>query len=360
MQPTMYTYIEEEYQVCKKILENRKGNLKDFIDILKEKDSSTKLMFLATGSSVNAVNCVKFYLEQLLGFEVAIKIPFLFSNYEKVFNTKAIAIAVSQGGKSHSTIEAVIKAKEYGIQDTIVITSDLNSPITTYADKVIDIGCGEEKVGFVTKGFTATVLTLMLMAVEGGYALGRIDESQYELEINKINEAVEKINNVIERTNHWYDKNRHQLIAGNRFLTIAYGPNYGVALESNTKITETVRCPMSSYELEEYMHGPYLELKDNHYIFFVQSKGKVEDRLLSLREYISRVTPNCFTISHEERCEDARTLCLGFDGDENISPLLFVIPFQILSYKLAEDKGINLNIRIYSDFSTVLNSKVSV
>ena len=39
-------------------------------------------------------------------------------------------------------------------------------------------------------------------------------------------------------------------------------------MESNTKIAETVRVPISSFELEEYTHGPYLELKDNHFMFF--------------------------------------------------------------------------------------------
>lgn len=358
MQPTMYTYILEEQTTCRRIIENRKGNLKGFLDALKENAEIRKLLFLATGSSANAVNCAKLYIEELLGLEVVVKIPFLFANYEKVVDSEVLPIAVSQGGHSYSTIEAVEKAHRSGLRKNIILTADANSPIAKYADNLVDIGCGEEKVGFVTKGFVSTVLTLMLMAVEGAYTLDKIDEARYDSEINKIKASIEKIDDVINRTNNWYDTNKDTLTKGERFVTIAYGPNYGVAMESNTKLTETVRYPTSSYELEEYMHGPYLELKNSHYIFFVQSKGISENRLIALRDYINRVTPNCFTITHEASCTDSRTLPLDFDGDENISPLLFVIPFQILSYRLAGDKGTDLSIRIYSDFSKTLNSKI--
>lgn len=54
----------------------------------------------------------------------------------------------------------------------------MDSPIIEYADTVIDIGCGVEKVGFVTKGFTATVLTSMLMGITAGAVLGEIQAEE--------------------------------------------------------------------------------------------------------------------------------------------------------------------------------------
>lgn len=359
MKQTMYDYIKAEQCTNRRILENRKESLRAFAETLKKRSGLSKLMFFATGSSVNAVNCVKYYLEELTGLEVVIKIPFLFAGYEKVSDSDALAIAVSQGGSSYSTIEAVQKAKALGFKDTFAVTAKADSPITRHADHFVDIGCGEEKVGFVTMGFSATVLTLMLMAVEGAYALGRIDGEGYDREIEKIAEAIEKINDVIERTNLWYSRNREELAGAGRLITIAYGPNYGAALEGYTKLTETVRCPVNGFELEEYLHGPNLELNSSHYIFFVRSKGMVEERLVTLRDFMGTITEHCFVISHEEDSGDPRVLPLGFDGDENISPLLFVIPFQVLAYRLSGDKGISLESDLFKDFSKALNIKVA-
>lgn len=358
MQYTMYTYIKEEQQVCRDIIKNRKSNLENYIKVISENKNISRIVFLASGSSSNAVNSAKYYIEEMMDMEVDIKIPFLFSNYEKIYDKDALIIGVSQGGKSYSTIEAMNKVYDSGFKNSIVLTADLSSPIAQKAKNVIDIGCGEEKVGFVTKGFSSTVLTLMLMSVEGAYSLGKIDKDKYDMEIKKLEAAVDKIEDVIEKSDKWYENNKNELIKGERFLSIGYGASFGISLESYTKITETVRCPMTANELEEYMHGPYLELNKDHYVFFIQTKGKLEERMAALRNYMERYTSHCYTIFHGDTSQDSRTLAIDFDGDENICPLLYVIPFQVLSYRLAIDKGIDLSVSKFPDFDDVLKSKI--
>lgn len=357
MNETMYTYILEEEEVCKKVLKERKEKTAPFLEILKN-NNSDKLVFLATGSSVNALNCAKYYIENMLNMEVQIKMPGTFIYYDKVFDKDSIVIAISQGGKSTSTIDALKKAKEMGAKDVLVVTGNVDSPICSYVSKVIDINCGEEKVGYVTKGFTATVLTLMLMALEGAYLKNKIDEEIYNLEIMKLEKVISKIPDTIKKSNDWYEANKEEFALAKRMKTVGYGPSVGVASESNTKIAETVRIPISSFELEEYTHGPYLELKDDHYMFFLKTYGDMKERIDKLEEYSKRTTNYCYTITYEETAHDKKTLALGYDEDEDFSTLLFVIPIQILSYRLAEDKGIPLGIRIFTDFHSCLSSKL--
>lgn len=359
MKETMYTYILEEEEVCKRILKERKEKINPFLELIKKNSRNTNnLVFLATGSSVNALNCARYYIEKMLNMEVKIKMPSAFCHYEKIFDKESIVIAISQGGKSSSTIDALKRAKELGAKNTAVLTGNVNSSICEYSKNIIDINCGEEKVGYVTKGFTATVLTLMLMALEGAYSTGNINEEMYQAEIEKIEEIISKIQSCIDKTNAWYESNKEEFMKANRIKTIGYGSGYGIAMESNTKIAETLRIPVSSFELEEYMHGPYLELKKDHTMFFLKTKGCVEDRLVKLEEYSKRTTPYCYTITYEEKSEERKTLALDYDGDEELSTLLFAIPVQILSYKLAEDMGIPLGIRIFTDFHSCLTSKL--
>ena len=93
-------------------------------------------------------------------------------------------------------------------------------------------------------------------------------------------------------------------------------------------------------------------------MIFFKTKGYVEDRLVKLEEYSKRTTSYCYTITYEKDSEDRKVLALDYDGDEELSILLFAIPVQILSYKLAEDRGIPLGVRIFTDFHSCLTSKL--
>lgn len=356
---TMYTYILEEEKCFNDIINKRKDSLKKLNDLLNAKrDKLKRIVFLATGSSVNALNCSKNYIEELLKVSVDIQMPGMYCSYNKWIDKDEIIIAISQSGKSTSTINAVKKAKVLGAEDIAVLTSDINSPICNYCDISVDINCGIENVGYVTKGFSATVLTLLLFALEGALTLGKISIERYENELNELNEVIKQVNSTISLTNEWYENNKEEFLKAKRIKTVGYGAGVGIAMESNTKIAETVRVPISSFELEEYTHGPYLELKDNHFMFFIQTKGCQEERLEKLISYCKRYTKFCYKITYEKERESRRDLNLNIECNEFFSTLLLVVPIQILSYRLAEDLGIDLSEKIYTDFHLCLESKL--
>lgn len=356
MKETMLTYVNEEYETNKRIFEKRKENLKEFICLAKDKEYN-RWVILATGSSANAVECAKYYIEKMLKINIEIKMPFVFSNYNSKIENDALYIAVTQSGHSYSTIEA-LKSVAKRECDVVTLTANLDSPVCKVSESIVDIGCGEERVGYVTKGFSATVLTLILMGLELAYEKKKISEEKYQDELTKINEAIENIDYVIEKSMEWYKDNKEELISGERFVVIGYGPGYGVVRESDTKITETVRTPMNGHELEEYMHGPYLSLSNKDHIIFIETESKLESRQAKLKAYLDKYTDHTYKITYKESSENKHDLAIGIKIDEMISPLLFVIPIQILSYLLAEDKGNKLSKKIFIDFDEKLKSKI--
>lgn len=356
MNETMFTYIKEEYQTNKNVLKNRKDNLREFLSLTKNKKYN-RWVVLATGSSANTIECAKYYVEQILNINIEIKMPFVFSNYNSQIEENTLYIGVTQGGHSFSTIEALKELKESSA-DTVAITANLQSTVCELCKAVIDIGCGNEKVGYVTKGFSATVLTFILMGLELAHLNNLVDKVKYNEEIQKIREAINYTDEVIEKTLRWYERNKEELVKGEIFAAIGYGPGYGVVREADTKITETVRTPMSGHELEEYMHGPYLALSNKDHIIFIETKSKLENRQRDLKAYLEEYTNHTYTITYKKESENKHDLTLGIDLDEMISPLLFAIPIQILSYFLAEDKGNKLNEQIFADFDDKLKSKV--
>lgn len=356
MTETMFTYINEEYETNKSVLKNRKKNLNEFIKLTKNKKYD-EWVVLATGSSANAVECAKYYVEKILKINIEMKMPFVFSNYSTSINENALYIGVTQGGHSFSTIEALKKVNNTNA-NVVSLTANLNSEVCELCNAVIDIGCGKEKVGYVTKGFSATVLTFMLMGLELAYENNIITELKYNEELCKFEEAINNIENIIKKSLHWYEDKKNELIDSQKMVCIGYGPGYGVAREVDTKITETVRIPMSGHELEEYMHGPYLSLSNKDHIIFIETKNELEYRQSKLRLYLSEYTDYTYKITYKNYSDNNRDLPLGVDIDELISPLLFAIPIQILSYFLAEDKGNNLNKKIFEDFDDKLKSKI--
>jgi glucoselysine-6-phosphate deglycase len=357
MKETMMTYIHEEQQVCREILNNFDNSLKGLKELIQTKQPRNWLV-LATGSSANAMLSAKYYIEKTAGVSIEIQEPFNFVHYEKIKPSTDFILAVSQSGHSSSTIEAIKKVHAEGKVPTAVLTANLDSPITQYGDTIIDIGCGVEKVGFVTKGFTATVLTSMLMGVCTGTVLGRLTSQDVSTEIGKFTRLIERIPAIIDKTESYYRHHANEFHSIPRFAVIGYGPAVGTAKEGETKFTETVRVPTQGFELEAFMHGPYLEVNEKYALIFIQTKSPLSNRAENLKKYFGSYTNHCFTISTESIDADEKTLCLDIDIDEWISPLITAIPLQILSYRIATGRGIDLGVRIFDDFDKVLKSKV--
>ena len=145
---TMQDYIYEEKEVLSTILK------KNDFSTRKQMKKTTNLLMLATGSSYNACLAAKPALESYGELTVDIQEPFHFAHYGKLSPSIDTVIAVSQSGKSASTVEAVkmIQKQEIPI---IAVTNDVQSPLALEATQIIDLGAGIETVGFVTKGYSA-------------------------------------------------------------------------------------------------------------------------------------------------------------------------------------------------------------
>lgn len=355
MEETMMTYIIQEEKTCKNIIYNYRDNLEPFQRILEEKKAKNWLV-LATGSSYNAILSTKYYIERHANVFIQVVEPFTFYHYERLNNTIDLVIAISQSGRSKSTINALQKVKQVSSIPTVVLTSNLDSPIEKYADAVIDIGCGVEKVGFVTNGFTSTVLTLMLIGLVTGKTFSNLSERVMSLEIEKIKDTVERISKIISASENFYKQYWQELVKINRFAVIGYGPTFGTAKESETKFTETIRVPTQGFELEAYMHGPYLEVNQSYGLIFIFTDSDCTERAKKLKNFLSSYTDHCFSVTCNTS-DIGKTLNLGVDCDEYLSPLVTVIPFQVLSYLISTGKRIDLNKEIFSGFDLALSSK---
>lgn len=164
--PTMLSYINEEQAGMLKILESYPNNVDEIVNEI-SKDSQEWLA-LGTGSSINAMKSAKYYMEKMAQLRIDIQEPYNYCNYETINPHLDLVLGISQSGQSTSTIAALEKIKQQSTLTSIAVTSIPDSEITAATTLTLDVGSGKERVGYVTLGYVATVLSLMLLGLRLG------------------------------------------------------------------------------------------------------------------------------------------------------------------------------------------------
>lgn len=356
--PTLIGYVRDEQDVLLRALDSYPNNLDAAIEGGLD---FTEIVALATGSSINAVLSARYYIESRAEVHVDIQEPYNYLHYERRKPSGQLVLGVSQSGQSTSTIGALQALR--GDNRTIAVTSMPESEISGCCDATIDILSGKERVGYVTLGFNATVLALMLFGLRLGVKKGIVSADEERRELREFKAVVSRLNEAIELTESFFKRNANELGAAHRFMSVAYGPAFGTAQEMQTKFCETVRVPSQGIDLEAFMHGPYLEMQPDYRLFFLETPAAsdVKEKMALLKEYESDVTPYIYTISVDGRKgRSRRDLVLPAVADEMKVPLLLVIPFQVLCWYISRERGIDITHRIFTDFAQRCKSKTVV
>lgn len=350
---SMLDYIKKEEEINNSIIENEKL-LQPLSNLRKGKYRD--VVIFATGSSSNAAQSAYIFMQETLQIPVYIKEPSIAMNYEKKWSSDTLYLAISQGGRSYSTIELVKYLQSINIQ-IFVLTSDLNSPIADVGHDVIDLGMGIEEMPYVTAGYTATILVLWLLALEVGFKNGSLTDETYKKDREGIKKVICLSSQIIETTDEWYQKNEEDLIDKRRFVFIGYGASYGVAKEAETKFTEILHLPAHGHELEEYMHGPYLGLQKEDALFLIDANGKLSERMVLLRKFLNKHMDKTYLVTNGDKGQEG-DLVFDFSINENMAPLIMTIPFHLISFYISQKQGTDLTKSYYPDFDKITGSKV--
>jgi Glucosamine 6-phosphate synthetase, contains amidotransferase and phosphosugar isomerase domains len=357
--PTMFSYIQSEQAVLLAALNQYPKNID--ASLAETPTNLNDLLILATGSSINAALSAKHYIETKANIKIDIQEPYNYLHYGAFKPTNQIVLGISQSGQSTSTIDTLNDLSDTNIK--IAVTSIPDSEITQVATTTLDILSGRERVGYVTLGFSATVLALMLFGLRLGVKKGLISPEQERAELAEFKDILSAIDDTIDKSIAFYKNNENDLITATRFMTIAYGSAFGTAKEMETKFSETVRIPSSGIDLEAFMHGPYLEMQKDYRLFFldIPAKELIREKARLLKQYEDKVTPYTYLISvTKEQAESKQELVLHTISDQHKAPLLLMIPFQVFSWFVSRGRGIDITQRIYTDFAQSVKSKTTV
>lgn len=352
----MFEYIQETPAVLQGLLDHRKEYTKEFVDNF-VKNKYEKVILIGSGTSYHGSLSTRAFMERTLQIPVDANYPLLYMNFTSVFDRKTIVIGTSQGGESKSTIHGLEYSKKHGCYTVSLTEQGAESKLSQYSDMALKLNCGEKELaGPKTKGYQATMLNLILLALETGLAMGTIDEDYYNSVIERIQKTINNLQNVIDASVDWYNRNRDEFVIGKRMIVVGYDNNYGNVLEGRLKIEEAVRYGIEGYELEEFFHGIYHSIDEGVHIVYLAQDGNSKERAIKLRNFMHDYTPHEFMIGnlHSDNPQD---LSIEFVDDKEFCIFEYIIPLQILAFFCSKDLGINANIPKIVNFHYLMGSK---
>lgn len=354
---TMMGHIEDTARVLQRAIDECNDYGQEFIAFWL-KNNFKKVIFTGSGTSYNAMRVIRNMFVKLLKVEGVAVEPTVFTYSESINpsgsfkNEQILVIGLSQHGDSISTCEALKHARDCGFA-TVGISEQLDSTISQIADHYIHLVCEKEEIGPETRGYTETLLQFYILAVEIAHQSQLIGQEKYDKLVNDAKKLVTDFPTVVNESIAWYEEQQNELLGMQKASIAGYGYNYPTALEARLKFFETFGRPTTAYEQEEQLHGPLRAYHDDNFIFLIGgNKGPELERLRDIIAYYRRAyTKHVFVISGEDFNPTKRDLKLSVQTSDLLSPIFYVVPFQILSAKLSEKVGIDTSVSPVTDTS---------
>ena len=303
-----------------------------------------RIIIVSCGTSWHAGLIGKQLIEHFCRIPVEVAYASEFRYSDPVIEPDDVVIPISQSGETADTLAAIQLAKQQGAL-IYGIVNGVGSSIAREAHTGTYIHVGPEIGVASTKAFTGQVVVLTLFALALGMAKGTVEQDVYQETIRELMVIPSKIEKVLEQN----DKIKRIALTftyARNFLYLGRGYNYPVALEGALKLKEISYIHAEGYPAAEMKHGPIALIDEEMPVVFLTNHHKRYQKVISnLQEVISRRGRILAVINEGDE------LVKSMVGDyievpETLScltPLISVIPLQLLSYHVAVAKGLNVD-----------------
>lgn len=351
-------YIYETPDIMQHILENKNKILENSNRVLREKKIS-EIYLTGSGSSYNAAVAVSDFAKKLLGIRVIPVYPVMLIEDHKFISRDAVITGISQQGTSAAVIQALDEIRKQGVT-TISMTGEYNTEITRHADVNIYIECGYEDAGATTKGFTATVLTLMIWIIDLAENIGKITKKEADNYEKRIKVIIKNMRNILQVSKPWCAEVSEKLKDNEDMILISGNKMRSLLLEGILKFSETCRFPVRGYEAEEFMHGMYNAVTSKtNFLYIFPIDGYEKNRMKKLYGYYEKRGYCLYGIGSASTGERTKNILRAtFTEDSEFAILEYILPVQMLFVMTSHARKIDMNIPADPDFHKYMGSKL--
>ncbi|HVH10756.1 MAG TPA: glutamine--fructose-6-phosphate transaminase (isomerizing) [Gemmatimonadales bacterium] len=302
-----------------------------------------QIVIVACGTSWHAGLVGRHVLEELAGLPVSVEYASEYRYRKRLRTPGTLTVAISQSGETADTLEALRAAKAAG-SAVIGIVNVVGSTIAREADGGIYLHAGPEVGVASTKAFTSQLVALLLLGLYLGRTRGLSREAG-----RRLTEELAEVPNLVARTLALEPAVRRlaeRYADARNALYLGRGVSFPVALEGALKLKEISYIHAEGYPAAEMKHGPIALIDENMPVVFVAPKDDVYAKVLSNAQEVKARGARIIAILSEGNGD------LGHTADHELrvpacppllSPLLTVIPLQLLAYHIARLRGCDVD-----------------
>ena len=324
----------------------------DEMDITEEEFRNFReVKIVACGTSWHAALAGKFMIERLAQIPVEVDYGSEFRYRDPIINKNTLVIAISQSGETADTLAAQREARQKDAK-ILAICNVVGSMLTREANGTIYTHAGPEIGVASTKAFTGQLTALMLTALYLAQVRGKLTPALAQTMMQELTRIPHKIETILQRDPE-VEELAKKFFRHSDFLYLGRGIHYPIALEGALKLKEISYIHAEGYPAGEMKHGPNALIDENLPVVVIATRD--ESDAASMTRYEKTVSN-----LQEVKARDGIVITVVTEGDrlargssdhaieiptapELLSPILEIIPLQLLAYHIAVRRGCDVD-----------------
>ncbi|MGJ3250886.1 MAG: glutamine--fructose-6-phosphate transaminase (isomerizing) [Elainellaceae cyanobacterium] len=313
----------------------------------------SQIQIIACGTSWHASLVGKYLLEQLAGIPTQVQYASEFRYAPPPLTPNTLTIGVTQSGETADTLSALnterLRRSELApdFQARLLgITNRTQSTLTRMVDCVINTHAGIEIGVAATKTFLAQLVAFYCLALDLAYHRQTLSSERLEQLLTDLCQLPSQIEANLEAQEHYAEELAHQFTETQDVIFVGRGINFPIALEGALKLKEISYIHAEGYPAGEMKHGPIALLDAKVPVVAIAVPGSVYDKVLSNAQEAKARDARLIGVVAMNDIEAGET----FDAllpvplaDELLSPILTVVPLQLLAYHIAARRGLDVD-----------------
>jgi len=306
--------------------------------------SANQVLFVACGTAYHAGLVGRYAVNSLAQMPVSCEVASELRYSPPYIDDKTLVVAISQSGETADTLAAIAEAKSRGAR-AITICNCTGSSIVRNTDGVLYTRAGPEIGVASTKAYTTQLAVVIILATHLAELRGGIDSAKRKEILSELLKIPKLATRTLEDDSVILDCS-DRFMGTTTFLYIGRRFNYPTAFEGALKLKEISYIHAEGYGAGEMKHGPIALVQEDYPTVAIATSGEVHEKMLSnIQEIKARGGPVIALANpgDEETAELVDYVITVPAVPEMLSPILNVIPLQLLAYHIAVKKGLNVD-----------------
>jgi len=303
-----------------------------------------KVFIVACGTAYHAGLVGKCAIENLAKIPVEIDVASEFRYRDPFVDDKTLFIAISQSGETLDTLAALREAKRKGAR-VLSVVNVVGSSVARESDDVFYTWAGPEIAVASTKAYTTQLMCMYLIGLYMGRKKGVVSDEQYNEYMSELKDIPDKLTKLLESESQIHDLAK-ELYKREQVFFIGRGADAGVSYEGSLKLKEISYINSFAIAAGELKHGTIALIEKDTLVIALATQDKLYEKMLSNIQEVKARGAYVIGVAKEGNKEiekQADRVIYIPDCMDEVSPLLAVVPLQILAYYIAKERGCDID-----------------